>query len=129
MPTGEGAGDRGRANQKDPGTEVISIPLSVQPHSGAPHVTGVEGEFVMRPLTSVSKTHPPASPPNELSPPPDELSPEGLLDASLGYPRKALLPHPVAPRPAAVIVAMSRANPRTFKGLMCRSRSRPGWAS
>ena len=168
-----------RPAQKDPGTDVISIPLSVQPQSALLHVTGAEGGLVMSPLTSVSNTHPPASAPDELPPdelleepldellldepldelldelppeellddPPDELPedpleelpPEELLDESgeesveppsVGFVGLLSSPHPVAMRLAAA-AAMNvgkRANAPRVADLMCRSRSRPGWA-
>jgi hypothetical protein len=131
---------------------VISIPSSVQPHNGLPHVTGAAGGFVTRPLTSVSKTQPPASPPVDeplpvelpdmpLEDPLDVPLPEALPDAPLEEPDAPvedpdapldspglLLPHPVAIAPAA-IVAMRSANLPRSKGLMCRYHLRPGWAS
>jgi hypothetical protein len=78
-----------RSVQKDPGTEVISIPLSVHPQSALLHATGVEGGLVISPSTSVSNTHPPASAPDELPPdelledPLDELPPDELLEDPL----------------------------------------------
>jgi hypothetical protein len=151
--------------QKDPGTDVIRTPLSVQPQSTLLHVTGVEGGLVMSPVTSVSNTHAPASAPDELpldepleeppeellddppeellDDPLDELLPEELLEDTLDEstmpPSRIgfglvllLLPHAVGTRPviAAATITVQRANAlRIIDGLMCRSHSRPGWAS
>jgi hypothetical protein len=57
----------------------MSIPLSVQPHRAVLQVTGAVGAFVTMPVTSVSKTQPPASPPEELLDEPEELPDEPLL--------------------------------------------------
>lgn len=125
------------------------MPSSVQPHSGLPHVTGAAGGFVMRPLTSVSKTQPPASPPVDELPvelpdrpldPLDVPLPEALPDAPLEEPDAPaedpdtpldspglLLPHPVAIAPA--VIATRSANLPRRKGLMCHYHLRPGWAS
>jgi hypothetical protein len=132
-----------RPVQKEPGTEVISFPLSVQPQSAVLHVTAVAGGAVMRPVTSVSKTQPPASTSDvlpsvepledPLDEPPDEpLEPSGKpLSSIAGGLLLLLLPHPVATRPVipTVIIAASSASEPPVKGLMCRFRSRPGWAS
>ena len=63
--------------------EVIFIPLSEHPHNGVLHVTGVEGGLVMRPVTRVSNTHPPASPPDEPLDAPEEPPDEEPLDEEL----------------------------------------------
>jgi hypothetical protein len=87
--------------------------LSVQPHSALLHVTGVAGALVMRPVTSVSKTQPLASPPDELLdelPPeelpeelPDELLPEELPEELLGEPLDEASDDPLELPPASSV--------------------------
>jgi len=150
--------------QNDPATVVISIPLSVQPQSAVLQGTGVDGGLVMSPVTSVSKTHPPASDEllleealdellleealleeasdeasDELLPLPlsleeaEEPPAESTRPPSPGEPGLLLLllPHPFATTPAmaAAITRVERAKAIRAEDLMCRSHSRPGWAS
>jgi hypothetical protein len=134
--------------QNDPGTVVMSVPLSVHPHSGVLHGAGVAGGGVEEAMfvTSVSNTHP-ASPP-ELEPLDEPLEEplEDPLDEPLEEPLEdplddelppsfpvAGLPPLEPPQPATAKLAAeptmrSASAPRIQRRLMCRFRWRPGWA-
>ncbi len=125
--------------QNDPGTDVMSFPLSVHPHSGALHGMAAAGGVATRFVTSVSKTQPPspASPPEPLDEPLEEPLDEPLEEPLEELPPSfpGLLPFPLElpPQPAdakhAVVLTRRSANaPRNASRLMCRFRWRPAWA-